>query len=74
MPRTEARMNLVGEDGNAFSILGRAQQAMRQAKVPKKIQDEYMKEAQSGDYNHLLATTMDYLICDEEEDYEEEDY
>ena len=65
MPKTEARMNLVGEDGNAFSILGRAQQAMRRAKVDKEIIDEYMKEAQSGDYDHLLVTTMNYLICDE---------
>lgn len=65
MPKTEARIKLVGEDGNAFSILGRAQQAMRRAKVDKEVIKEYMDEAQSGDYNHLLATTMNYLICDE---------
>jgi hypothetical protein len=28
--------------------------------------DEYKKEAMSGDYDHLLATTMDYVDCDDD--------
>jgi len=48
---------LVGEDGNAFAILGRARRALQAAGRG----DEwaaFVAEATSGDYNHLLATAM----------------
>ena len=48
---------LVGEDGNAFNILGRARQALRLAGRG----DEWTTfevEATSADYQHLLATVM----------------
>jgi len=49
-------VKLVGEDGNAFSILGRAIQAMRQGAVPQAEINEFRNEAMSGDYHHLLFT------------------
>ena len=51
-------VELVGQDGNAFAILGNVQRAMRQADVDKADIDEMMAEAQTGDYNHLLQTVM----------------
>jgi hypothetical protein len=51
-------VKLVGEDGNAFAILGRCQRAMRQAGLPKAEIDAFFTEAKSGDYNHLLQTCM----------------
>jgi hypothetical protein len=51
-------VRLVGEDGNAFAILGRCQQAMRQAGVSKAEIDAFLTEAKSGDYDHLLQTCM----------------
>ena len=63
-PITEAKMKLVGEDGNAFAIMGRAQRAMKQAGVSKEVRDRYFKEAKSGDYNNLLTVTMKYCHCD----------
>ena len=51
-------LKLVGYDGNAFSILGRAQ------KVAKKNGMDWEKiqaEATSGDYDHLLQTMMKYF-------------
>ena len=51
-------VKLVGEDGNAFAILGRVMKAMKSAGLPKEIQDAYYTEATSGDYGHLLSTTM----------------
>jgi hypothetical protein len=62
MSITKVKVKLTGEDGNAFNILGRVQSAMRKAKVDQSIIDEYIKEATSGDYNHLLATTLKYVI------------
>lgn len=55
------RLVLVGQDGNAFMVLGLAQRAARKAGwTPEQIK-EYMDAAQSGDYDNLLATTMDYF-------------
>jgi hypothetical protein len=51
-------VKLVGEDGNAFAILGRCQQAMRQARLPKAEIDAFFAEAKSGDYDHLLQTCV----------------
>lgn len=57
----EITVKLVGEDGNAFAILGNVQRAMRRGGVPKEEIDEFLKEATSGDYNHLLATCMKWV-------------
>jgi len=57
----EVEVDLVGEDGNAFSILGRVQKAMRRAGVPTGEIDTYLAEATSGDYDHLLVTTCEWV-------------
>lgn len=49
---------LSGRDGNAFAILGTVQAAMRKADVPRAEIDAFMKEAMSGDYDHLLQTVL----------------
>lgn len=64
MSKTGVTVKLVGRDGNAFSILGATKKAMARANVSKETIDAYMKEAMSGDYDHLLSVTMDY--CDVE--------
>ena len=55
------KVKLVGEDGNAFSILGRVQKALRQAGVSREEIPEFQNEATSGDYDHLLATVMEWV-------------
>ena len=57
------RVKLVGEDGNAFFILGRIQGAARKAGLTPEQIKEFMTEATSGDYDHLLATCMKYFDC-----------
>ena len=52
---------LVGEDGNAFSILGRAQRVARKAGWPEEQIKEFITEATSGDYDHLLQTCNKYF-------------
>lgn len=56
----DVTVRLVGEDGNAFAILGKVNKALKAAGHAD-LAAEYMKEASSGDYNHLLATTMKYV-------------
>ena len=56
-------VDLVGSDGNAFAIIGMVCRAMRRARVSVEDIDEYKKEATSGDYDHLLRTTMRTVTC-----------
>jgi hypothetical protein len=58
---------LVGEDGNAFSIMGRFSRAARRAGWTKEDIDAVLDDAKSGDYDHLLTVFMPY------EDYGDED-
>ena len=64
-------VQLVGEDGNAFAILGRVRRAMRQAGWPREKVEEFLREAMSGDYDRLLMTVLRY--CDESCDGDEDD-
>jgi hypothetical protein len=57
---TGVKVELVGQDGNAFMIMGLATKAMRRGGVKPEVIDAYKKEAMSGDYDHLLQTTMNY--------------
>lgn len=54
----EITIKLVGQDGNAFSIIGRVKSAMRKAKIPNEDIKSYQDEAMSGDYNNVIAITM----------------
>jgi hypothetical protein len=60
MPCQRPVLVLVGEDGNAFSILGRARQALRLAGRSDEW-EAFAAEATSGDYDRLLATVMDWF-------------
>ena len=57
------RVQLVGQDGNAFFILGRCKGAAKKAGLPQEQVDAFMKEATAGDYDHLLATCMRWFNC-----------
>ncbi len=54
-------LKLVGADGNAFSILGLALRAAKQAGWTEAQRDAYTKAALSGDYDHLLAVTQEHF-------------
>lgn len=57
----EVEVELVGQDGNAFAIMGAVSKALRRAGVEKSEIDEYMKESMSGDYDNLLRTAMRWV-------------
>jgi hypothetical protein len=60
----QIRVRLVGEDGNAYSILGRITRAMRHHSVPQEEIAAFRAEATSGDYSHLLATCAKWVEVD----------
>lgn len=63
----EINVPLVGEDGNAFSILGRVSRIMRRNGIHDKW-DEFRTEATSGDYDNLLRTVMAWFAVDGEDE------
>ena len=46
-------------DGNAFSILASVRRELQRHRVPRKEIDEFLDEARSGDYDHLLRVVME---------------
>ncbi len=57
----DVRVKMVGEDGNAFSIIGRVSKALRKAGVSKEERDAFQTEATAGNYDHLLRTVMKWV-------------
>ena len=56
----------MGEDGNAFAILGGVQKALRDGGCEPEEVRPFVDEATAGDYNHLLATVAWVSIEGEE--------
>ena len=54
-------LQLIGKDGNAFAILGLAIRAAKKAGWSPAQINEYKTAAMSGDYNNLLAVTMEFF-------------
>lgn len=50
-------VQLSGEDGNAFAIMGRVENAIVKAGYSVEVAQEYHEEATSGDYQNLLRVT-----------------
>jgi hypothetical protein len=61
MTYTKPTVKLIGENGNAFNILGQTIKALKKAKVDQETIDTYLQEAKAGDYDNLLAVTMKYV-------------
>jgi hypothetical protein len=75
MPKyPQVKVDLVGQDGNAFAILGRCISAAKKAGLSPDQIEEFRVQAMSGDYSHLLATCMNFFDCDSNDpDYESDD-
>lgn len=57
----EVKIELCGNDGNAFAIIGRCLKAARRAGLAAGPIAAFQIEATSGDYNNLLATCMKWF-------------
>ena len=62
-PLTDAVVELVGHDGNAFAILGRVRRAILRSNHPE-LADQFVQDATTGDYDHLLATCFIYVTVE----------
>lgn len=57
----DIEVELVGQDGNAFYIMGTVSKALKRAGVPQEEVAEFQSECMSGDYDHLLQTCMRWV-------------
>lgn len=58
------KYDLVGVDGNAFAVMAYVLKAMKECKMSKEEQSDYQTKAMSGDYNNLLAVSVEMIdIC-----------
>lgn len=55
------KVQLTGEDGNAFAIMGAVSRALKRAGVPQEEVDKYLTESKAGDYDNLLVVAMTWV-------------
>ena len=60
MPKTNVTVRLIGEDGNAFAIIGRVSTALKKAGYHQEAKD-FTEKCFSGDYDNILRLCMEYV-------------
>ena len=60
------KYNLIGIDGNAYAEMGYVTNALKNEGLGH-LKDEYLKDAKSSDYDHLLAVSIHYIDLANEE-------
>jgi hypothetical protein len=61
MPKYDVKVQLSGNDGNAFAIMGAVKSALKKAGASREELDEYLSDSMSGDYDNLLRVAMDWV-------------
>jgi len=59
----QVKVQLTGQDGNAFAIIGRCRAEAKKTGLSREKLDEFFREATSGDYDHLLMVCMKWFDC-----------
>lgn len=57
----DVKVQLTGNDGNAFAIIGSVVKALQRADVDDEEIQRFSAEATSGDYDNLLRTAMRWV-------------
>lgn len=52
----DVEVQLSGEDGNAFMMIGKTRLALKRHGVSDEEIEQFSTEATSGDYNNVIAT------------------
>lgn len=64
MTTKKIHLALLGENGNAFNLLGLFRGRAKEEGWTKKEIEEVIAEARSGDYDHLLSTLQSRTCSD----------
>ena len=55
------KAKLIGQDGNAFAIIGTVQRELRRGGVSPDEINEFVTEATSGDYDNVIQTALRWV-------------
>jgi len=69
-PAKTIGLELVGLDGNAFSLMGAFQRQAKKEGWSKDDIDIVLGNCMRGDYDHLLCVLMDHCESPDEDEYE----
>ena len=61
MSKYAVSVQLSGNDGNAFAIMGAVKSALKKAGASKEELDQYLSDSMSGDYDNLLRVAMEWV-------------
>lgn len=61
MAKFNVKVQLTGNDGNAFAIMGAVSSALEKAGATPEQVKQYQDESMSGDYNNLLRVACDWV-------------
>jgi hypothetical protein len=61
MPKYQVEVQLSGNDGNAFAIMGAVKKALKGAGASAEEVEQYLAESMAGDYDNLLRVAMDWV-------------
>lgn len=61
MAKFNVKVQLTGNDGNAFAIMGSVKSALKKAGATQEQIDEYMEASMSGDYDNLLRVACEWV-------------
>lgn len=64
-PAKTVNFDMIGQDGNAFVLIGGWRQQARREGWSSADIDKVVNEATSGDYDHLIATLADHSESEE---------
>jgi hypothetical protein len=61
MSKYPVTVQLSGNDGNAFAIMGAVKSALKKAGATNEEVDKYLADSMSGDYDNLLRVAMQWV-------------
>ena len=64
MSKYNVSVQLSGNDGNAFAVMGAVKSALKKAGASKEELDQYLADSMSGDYDNLLRVAMDWVVVE----------
>lgn len=61
MPKYNVAVQLSGNDGNAFAVMGAVKSALKKAGASSDELSTYVSDSMSGDYDNLLRVAMEWV-------------
>lgn len=61
MPKYDIEVQLSGNDGNAFAVMGSVMSSLKNAGATPEELKQYQEESMSGDYDNLLRVASQWV-------------